>query len=103
MITCLPLLVLMFAYGCDQSGGYNPFSRLYNFIIHFNIQNVLNSLQTWHYGAALIYLAVIAQLAVYSKVLPGDEVQGVPLRDGSRLNYKVNGNHKFMCLYVCVF
>ncbi|KAI8968396.1 ergosterol biosynthesis ERG4/ERG24 [Mycotypha africana] len=91
MIICLPILVLMFAYGCDRIGGYNPFQRFYsNFVIGFNMEQIIDYLKKWHWGAALFYLGIVTQLAVYSIAMPGEKVEGVPLRDGSRLKYKIN-------------
>ncbi|KAI8372591.1 ergosterol biosynthesis ERG4/ERG24 [Choanephora cucurbitarum] len=90
MITLLPLLVLMFAYGCDPAFGYNPFGRTYEFLTHFNLYVVKDYLKNFHYGAALWYFSVVLQLVVYSVVLPGEEVEGAPLRNGTRLKYKIN-------------
>lgn len=101
MITCLPLLVIMFAYGCDRNGGYNPFTRLFQFLTNINKDDILYHLQNWSYGSALIYLGVVLQLAVYSHVLPGEEVKGVPLRDGTQLTYKVNGKDESVYMCVC--
>ncbi|KAI8372440.1 ergosterol biosynthesis ERG4/ERG24 [Blakeslea trispora] len=90
MITLLPLLVLMFAYGCGPTFGYNPFERTYEFLTHFNLDVIKEHLKNFHYGAVLWYFSVVLQLAVYSIVLPGEEVEGAPLRDGTRLKYKIN-------------
>lgn len=95
MIVCLPILVLMFTYGCDRTYGYQPFHRFLIFITDdFNAEAILFHLSRWSYGAAIVYLAVILQLAVYSYALPGEEVQGVKLRDGTHLTYKINGKRK---------
>lgn len=91
MITLLPLLVLMFAYGCDGTNGYHPFHRAYNFFAHFDVGKITDELKNWSYGSAIWYLVLVCQLAVFTHVLPGEEVEGVPLRDGSRLKYKTNG------------
>lgn len=91
MVTLLPLLVLMFAYGCDQHGGYHPFQRFYNFATNFDIEYLKHEITNWSYGSAIFYLGIVLQLVVYSCVLPGEEIEGAPLRDGTRLKYKVNG------------
>lgn len=51
---------------------------------------VMDTIYNWNYGAALFYLGVLLQLVVLSIVLPAPEVEGVPLRDGSKLSYKPN-------------
>jgi hypothetical protein len=91
MITLLPLLVLMFAYGCDGTLGYYPFHRAYHFLTHFEVGAIIHELKNWSYGSALWYLGIVLQLAVYTIVLPGEEIEGAPLRDGSRLKYRING------------
>lgn len=91
MITLLPLLVVMFAYGCDQHGGYHPFLRFYNFVSNFDIEYLKREITNWSYGSAIFYLGIVLQLVVYSYVLPGEEIEGAPLRDGTRLKYKING------------
>ncbi|RCI07221.1 hypothetical protein CU098_013953 [Rhizopus stolonifer] len=90
MIVCLPTLVLMFAYGSDPTFGYHPFQRTFEFAKQMDIQTIQHTLQQWHYGAAIWYLGFVLQLVVYSIAMPGEEVEGVPLRDGSRLKYKIN-------------
>lgn len=94
MIICLPIIVLMFTYGCDRTYGYQPFTRFYEFVTNFDMNVIFFNLSRWSYGAAVVYIVVILQLAVYSYALPGEEVEGVPLRDGSRLTYKINGKHQ---------
>ncbi|KAI7905251.1 ergosterol biosynthesis ERG4/ERG24 [Cokeromyces recurvatus] len=89
MILFLPVLVLTFAYGCDKT-GYNPLQRLYHFVMQFDINRMIDNLKNWHYGSALFYLGIVLQLAAYSHALPGEVVEGVPLRDGRRLKYKIN-------------
>lgn len=99
MITLLPLLVIMFAYGCDQHGGYNPFQRFYNFATNFDIEYLKHQISNWSYGSAIFYLGIVLQLVVYSCVLPGEEIEGAPLRDGTRLKYKINGKLCWVCVY----
>ncbi|KAI9486850.1 MAG: ergosterol biosynthesis ERG4/ERG24 [Benjaminiella poitrasii] len=89
MIVFLPLLVLAFAYGCDKT-GYKPVERSYQFMSNFDKYALIDGLKNWHYGSVLFYLGIVLQLAVYSQALPGEEVEGVPLRDGRRLKYKIN-------------
>lgn len=103
MIVFLPILVLAFAYGCNQEAGYQPFHALYNFFTQFKLNNVTDTIKSWNYGGALVYLAIVVQLAVYSIALPGEEVQGERLRDGSRLSYKINALTVFQGLVTMGF
>ncbi|KAI8976037.1 ergosterol biosynthesis ERG4/ERG24 [Pilobolus umbonatus] len=89
-ITVLPALVLTFAYGCNKELGYHPFYRLYTFITNFDVNVIVNTLKNWHYGTGILYIVFILQLVVFSVSLPGPEVEGVPLRDGTKLKYKTN-------------
>lgn len=97
MITLLPLLVIIFAYGCDKNGGYNPFQRFYNFMTNFDIEFLKEQVKNWSYGSAIFYFGIVLQLVVFSYALPGDEVEGAPLRDGTRLKYKINGKVNATC------
>lgn len=91
MIIFLPILVLSFAYGCNKKVGYYPFHQLYNFVSDFNFETIKNTVKNWSYGSAIFYLAIISQLAVFTFALPGEEIEGERLRDGTRLKYKING------------
>ncbi|CEP11383.1 hypothetical protein [Parasitella parasitica] len=103
MLTLLPLLVILFAYGCDKSGGYHPFQRFYNFMTNFDIEFLKHELLSWSYGAAIFYLGIVLQLVVYSYALPGEEVEGAPLRDGTRLKYKINAMSALQSLITLSF
>ncbi|KAI8889442.1 ERG4/ERG24 ergosterol biosynthesis protein [Backusella circina FSU 941] len=95
MIICLPILVLSFAYGCNREAGYYPFHRLYDTFTNFNFSVIKDSVSNWSYGGAVVYLAIVLQLGVYSMVLPGEEIEGPPLRDGTKLKYKINAMATF--------
>lgn len=45
----------------------------------------------WDSKAATMYLAWYAFCVVAWLVLPGDWIEGTPLRDGSKKKYKING------------
>ncbi|KAI8145799.1 ergosterol biosynthesis ERG4/ERG24 [Fennellomyces sp. T-0311] len=94
MTTLLPLLVLAYAFGCDNT-GYNPFHRLYAFGTDlvagkFTWEMLVSMVTSLDPMALLWYCAFVAQIATYSITLPGDTVQGTKLRDGTRLKYKLN-------------
>ncbi|KAI7875836.1 ergosterol biosynthesis ERG4/ERG24 [Mucor mucedo] len=103
MIVCLPMLVLAFTYGCNQTFGYKPFHALYEFFAQFNLDNVIHTLKNWNYGGAFLYLGIVVQLVVYTIALPGEQVEGERLRNGSRLTYKVNALTVFQGLVTMGF
>lgn len=95
MVTLLPLLVLLFAFGCDSS-GYDPLTRGYRFLsdvasLQFDLSMLLSLITSWKPMALFGYVIFVAQLATFSISLPGEEVEGTQLRDGSKLMYKLNG------------
>lgn len=102
MITLLPLLVIIFAYGCDKNGGYNPFQRFYDFMTHFDVEFLKDQVKNWSYGSAIFYFGIVFQLVVFSYALPGDEIEGAPLRDGTRLKYKINGKANAICKWLSI-
>lgn len=87
----LPLLVILLSYACGREGGYSPFLRGYQALKAFELSHGLEQIKNWNYGSALWYLGIVCQLAIFSTVTPGEEVEGTLLRDGSRLKYKLNG------------
>ena len=52
--------------------------------------------------AALIYLGFVVALFILSMILPGRRLQGVPLADGTRLTYKLNGLLSFLVVWLFV-
>ncbi|KAG1462183.1 hypothetical protein G6F46_003690 [Rhizopus delemar] len=90
MMLFLPLLVILLSYACDREGGYSPFLRGYQALKSFELSHGLEQIKNWNYGSALWYLGIVCQLAIFSTVTPGEEVEGTLLRDGSRLKYKLN-------------
>lgn len=95
MVLFLPLLVLIFAFGCDDT-GYNPFERFYSFAMDifegkFTGEMLWSMVTSWH-PVSLLWLTIfLGNLATFSAMLPGEEMLGTELRDGSRLVYKPNG------------
>lgn len=101
MILLLPTLVLMFAYGCSRDSGYNPFERSYHLLTNFELSRITHELKNWSWGSSIWYLGLVVQLAVYTFALPGTEVEGERLRDGSRLKYKINGKIR-LAIVTCI-
>lgn len=95
MIIFLPALLLLFAYGCDEN-GYDAFHRLYAFGQRVadgqvSLSDVYNAILSWNPSTLLFYFGFVAQLVTFSTAMPGETIEGLPLRDGTRLKYKVNG------------
>ncbi len=53
--------------------------------------------------ALAVYVGFVAALFAYALVMPGRKVQGQPLRDGSRLTYKLNGLGMYLATHMFVF
>jgi hypothetical protein len=95
MVTLLPLLVLLFAFGCDSS-GYDPLTRGYRFLsdvagLQVDVGMLWSLITSWKPMALFGYAIFVAQLVTFSISLPGEEVEGTQLRDGSKLTYRLNG------------
>lgn len=103
MILFLPTLVITFAYGCSREAGYNPFESTYHLLTHFEFSRLIHELKNWSWGSSVWYLGIVLQLAVYSIALPGTEVKGERLRDGSRLDYKINALATLQTLFTISF
>ncbi|CAO3649346.1 unnamed protein product [Mucor hiemalis] len=103
MILLLPTLVLMFAYGCSRDSGYNPFERSYHLLTNFELSRITHELKNWSWGSSIWYLGLVVQLAVYTFALPGTEVEGERLRDGSRLKYKINALATLQTMFTISF
>jgi hypothetical protein len=91
MVTLLPLLVLFFAVGCDNTGY--PSQRVLSMTKNdFLALFTLNSLRNLYDPMAIAgYLAYILWLVVFTLTLKGDKYPGVKLRNGKQLKYECNG------------
>ena len=52
--------------------------------------------------AVVIYVCWVIFHVVLERILPGDVAEGVPLSDGSRLKYKINGHLQFWLTIVAM-
>lgn len=87
----LPLLVLFFAIGCDNTGY--PSKKLLSmskddFLGLFTVQNLAVLIDP---TAILVYLGFIGWLVIFSFTTNGDKYPGVKLRNGKTLKYECNG------------
>ncbi|KAI8390807.1 ergosterol biosynthesis ERG4/ERG24 [Radiomyces spectabilis] len=94
MVIFLPALVLLFAFGCDQT-GYMPFERFYAGLGavasgQLSFGNLVEYVKAWKPMSLLWYFCFIAQLVTFTIAMPGTNVEGTQLRDGTRLSYRIN-------------
>lgn len=91
MIVLLPVLVLFLATSCDAT-GYPAKAFLddwQSFLLSKLTKDFLYSL--YDPSAFAVYFCYIAILAIFYMTLPGNNVPGTVLRDGTRHKYKMNG------------
>lgn len=91
IIPTVPILVYSLYFGCsDQYGCPSPFTSIKELDISMLVNsNFWRSL--WDTNAMLVYLAWYAFCVVSWAILPGDWVEGLPMRNGQRIKYKING------------
>lgn len=91
MVVILPVIVLFFATCCDSTGY--PSEAIKNdwkaAILSKLNKDFLYSL--FDPIAFLIYVGFVAMLAIFYMVLPGENIPGVTLRDGTKHKYRMNG------------
>ncbi|OZJ05442.1 hypothetical protein BZG36_01634 [Bifiguratus adelaidae] len=103
MMIGLPILTIFFAKFCNENGC--PPTEFF----HASLQDVqewfsLETLQALFDPMAFaVYSAYIIALIVFYFALPGDRVEGAPLRNGKKLTYKVNGFATFHTLLSTLF
>ncbi len=95
----VPAMTYALYFGCSEShGGCPP---------PIDTALILDSLSDpswwkglWDTQAALAYLAWYAFIVVAWVILPGDWVDGVPMRNGETKKYKINGaSHMLLLRY----
>lgn len=91
IILIVPILVYSLYFGCsDQNGCPSPFIS----IKHLNVStlgdpNFWKGL--WDTEVMLVYLTWYAFRVVSWAVLPGDWLEGLPMRNGKQMRHKING------------
>jgi hypothetical protein len=91
MIVILPILVLFFATCCDAT-GYPAKAFLddwQSFLLSKLTKDFLFSL--YDPSAFAVYVGYVAILALFYVILPGDNIPGTVLRDGTKYKYRMNG------------
>lgn len=89
------LIVLILVYSLyfgrsDQNGCPSLFVSVRNLDIS-TLGNPDFWEDLWDTEATLVYLTWYTFCVVSWAVLPGDWVEGLPMRDGKRMKYKING------------
>lgn len=91
MIVILPVLELFLASCCDQTGypSQELFADWRGFLqSRFTISHLM---RLFDFGAFFIYCGFVGLLALFYKILPGEDVHGTLMRDKTRLKYRLNG------------
>lgn len=97
-----PLITYALYFGCSElSGGCPPKLALASIPDHISLalSDPAWWKGLWDTQAALIYLGWYAFCVVAWAVLPGDYVEGAPLRTGEKKMYKINGRPA-LCIYL---
>ncbi|GJJ15769.1 hypothetical protein Clacol_010047 [Clathrus columnatus] len=93
----VPITTYALYFGCSETSGGCP-PPLSDIPIYFI--NAITSLDwwksLWDTEAFLAYLAWYTFTVVAWYVLPGDWIEGVPLRDGTKKKYKINAFSTFL-------
>ena len=93
IILIVPVLVYSLYFGCsDQSGCPSPFTSIKELDVS-TLRNPNFWKSLWDTEAMLAYLAWYAFCVVSWAVLPGDWIEGLPMRNGQRMKYKINGRY----------
>lgn len=83
----LPLWTVALWFLCNEQGCpvYQSWDSYYKYLVSATSSHWIST------SAVLAYLAWFLGLVVLDRIVPGAEVDGVELRDGTRLKYKFNG------------
>jgi hypothetical protein len=86
-------------FGCNASTGCPSFSlRVYEAGFKNEWPSINGKL--WDWKAAGVYAAWYAFTVICWNVLPGQQVEGTVLRDGTRKVYNLNGELRSLIVYV---
>lgn len=103
----LPFVVFLLYFGCGAEGGtgfcvsFSNLAQLPLEVVH-GVQAGLSSGELCSWPAMLAVLGWTALQFIFYVALPGPTVNGVQLRDGTRLSYAMNGHLAFwLSLLLC--
>jgi len=96
--TTVPLVTYSLHFGCNETTGCPPPWAIENFK-----ERVISSVTDvewwkglWDSQAAVAYLGWYTFVVLAWAILPGDWISGTQLRNGKRLQYKINGVCAFL-------
>jgi Delta14-sterol reductase len=88
----VPIITYALYFGCSETtGGCPPQLTSIDERILASATNLDWWKGLWDTEAALIYLGWYTFCVVAWAILPGDQVEGTPLRTGGKKQYKING------------
>ncbi|KAK0466753.1 ERG4/ERG24 ergosterol biosynthesis protein [Desarmillaria tabescens] len=95
IILILPIITYALYFGCSEETGGCPPTITPDRVIH-----AVSSLEwwkgLWDTEATSIYLVWYAFCVVAWAILPGDQIEGVTLRNGEKKKYKINAFSTFL-------
>jgi delta14-sterol reductase len=92
----LPLLINVLYFACNKNGCPTSWTSLDPYY------EQLARVGLFSLDALYAYLAWFFGLMVLDRIVPGEEVWGTVLRDGSRLKYKFNGSRVMFAVFALV-
>ena len=96
IILIVPIVVYSLYFGCsDRHHCPSPFAS----VKELDMSTVVNPSfweSLWDTNAMLVYLVWYTFCVVSWAALPGDWVQGLPMRNGQRMKYKTNGRYSLI-------
>ncbi len=99
MVVFLPVIVLFLSTCCDATGY--PSQEFRNdwksaLLSKLNKDFLLSLCDPF---AFVVYVGFVALLALFYVILPGDNIPGTQLRDGSKFKYRMNGKDNKLSKY----
>jgi hypothetical protein len=87
----VPATVYALYFGCSEETGGCPPTNVVPERVLAALSDVNWWKSLWDTQAALIYLGWYTFCVVSWYILPGDTVEGLTMRDGNKVKYKING------------
>jgi Delta14-sterol reductase len=92
LVPVIPTVIYALYFACnDSSGGCPPPLAAIPFFSYRAVSSLTWWKGLWDTQAFLVYCAWMAFNVLAWAILPGDWVDGVELRDGTKQKYKING------------
>lgn len=92
LVPAIPLTIYALYFACNEtSGGCPPPLWSFPFFINRAVTSYAWWVRLWDPQAFLAFVAWMVYIVIAWAILPGDWVEGTPLRNGKRQEYKING------------